>query len=237
MRIAIVDDIASERQLLRNRLDTLLFRRLLHAEIFEYENGDSFLAACREERFTLTFLDIYMEGINGVETAQQLREFDPECLLVYITTSTDHALDGFRVRAMQYLVKPYSTDELDAVLEEAIKRLPAADRYIDLHTGGSPVRLFLHDILYVEHFQHQVFIYTVRNQTFTIRRTLRQFTADLNDSRFVPCNRGTIVNLDHVDDFDGNAFLLKSGKTIPVSRNLAGTARQAFADFLFQRRA
>lgn len=235
MRIAIVDDIASERKLLRDRLDALLSSRLLYAEIFEYENGESFLTASWKERFTLAFLDIYMKGKNGVETARKLREFDSECLLVFVTTSTDHALDGFRVRAMQYLVKPYTDKELGAILDEVMKWLPDTDRYIDLRTVGGLVRLRLREILYAEHFQHQVYIYTIHDRTFTVRQTFREFAAGLSDSRFISCNRGTIVNLEHVEDFDGAIFLLKNGKKLPVSRNLVGSARRSFADFLFQR--
>lgn len=236
MRIAIIDDITSERKLLRERLHGLLSRHLLHADIFEYENGDSFLAAAEKEHFTLVFLDIYMKGKNGVETARKLREFDTECLLVFVTSSTDHALDGFRVRAIQYLVKPYTEHDLDALLVEITKRLPDTASYIDLHIVGDQIRLRLSEILYAEHYQHQVHISTTDGRTISVRQTFREFSAGLNDDRFIPCNQGTIVNLEHVVDFDGTAFLLTNQKKIPVSRNLVTAARQSFADFLFQRR-
>ena len=57
-----------------------------------------------------------MSGENGVEVAKELREFDSDCLLIFTTTSVDHALDGFKVRAMQYLVKPYEEAELTKLL-------------------------------------------------------------------------------------------------------------------------
>ncbi len=236
MRIAIVDDIASERLRLRGCLEAQLARRMLYADIFEYENGGDFLAAARGKHFTLAFLDIYMEIENGVETARKLREFDSECLLVFVTASVDHALDGFRVRAMQYLVKPFRETEVDALLDEVVKRVPAADQYIDLHSVSGPVRLRLHEILYAEHFQHQVHIYTVSGQTIVVRQTFAEFASGLGDSRFLLCSRGSLVNLEHAEDFDGSVFLLDNGRPVPVSRSLAATARQAFADFLFQRR-
>lgn len=89
--------ISSERKILQNRLIVQLNRLSLHAEIFEFESGEAFLVAARKKRFTLIFLDIYLEKENGVETTKKLRNFDEDCMLIFTTTSTDHALDGFRV--------------------------------------------------------------------------------------------------------------------------------------------
>ena len=122
MRIAVVDDIADERKLLCSRLAEQFARRGVHADLFEYENGESFLTAAKERPFTVVFLDIYMTGANGIETAKELRGFDSDCLLVFTTTSTDHALEGFRVRAMHYLVKPYEEKELSGLTDEILSR-------------------------------------------------------------------------------------------------------------------
>ena len=103
MRIAIVDDISEERTLLRNRLESQFSRRNVHVDIFEYENGETFLTAAKECPFTVVFLDIYMNGSNGIDTAKELRRSDTDCLLIFTTTSTDHALEGFQVRALHYL--------------------------------------------------------------------------------------------------------------------------------------
>jgi len=235
MRIAIVDDIASERENLRRRLDAQLARLALHAEISEFESGTEFLSSAKAERFNLTFMDIYMENENGVDTARKLRLIDTDCLLVFTTASTDHALDGFRVRAMHYLVKPYSDEELASLLDEIAKRLPTPDKYIELNAVGGTVRLRFTEIRYAEHYRHQIYIYTTDGQKTVIRRTFREFTEGLSDDRFFLCSRGVIVNLEHVEDFDGTDFILKGGKKLPVSRDLSKAARLAFGDFLFKR--
>ena len=94
MRIAIVDDLAAERTLLKGRLEWQLQRRKVQADILEYESGETFLEAARKAPFTAAFLDIYMDGMTGMEAAKKLRKTDTDCLLVFITTSTDHALEG-----------------------------------------------------------------------------------------------------------------------------------------------
>ncbi len=236
MRIAIVDDIASERENLKTRLDAQLARLSLDAGIFPFASGADFLSAAGKEGFDMVFLDIYMDNENGVDTAEALRRFDTDCLIVFTTTSTDHALDGFRVRAFHYLVKPYSDEVLAALFDEIVKRLPEADRYIEVDAAGGVVRLRLREILYAEHYQHQIHIHRANGQETVTRRTFRDFAADLTDGRFFLCSRGVLVNLEHAEDFDGTDFILKNGKRIPVSRDLAKAARQAFGDFLFGRR-
>lgn len=237
MRIAIVDDIEPERKVLGKRLESQLARLRLHGEISDYETGREFLLAAKKNPFDLVFLDIYMKNENGVDTAKILRRFDTDCLLVFTTTSTDHALDGFRVRAIQYLVKPYTDKELAALFDEVMKRLPAPDQYIEVNAVvGGVVRLRFQEILYAEHFQHQIHIHTVSGQTTVIRKTFREFTGLLEEGDcFFLCSRGLLVNLEHAEDFDGKDFILKNGQHLPVSRNLAQEARLAFGDFLFKR--
>ena len=77
MRIAIVDDISEERTLLRNRLESQFSRRNVHTDILEYENGETFLTAAKECPFTVVFLDIYMNGSNGIDTAKNFADQTP----------------------------------------------------------------------------------------------------------------------------------------------------------------
>lgn len=236
MRIAIVDDILSERETLKTRLEVQLARLSLAAMISDFASGTDFLSAAGKERFDLVFLDIYMEKENGVDTAAHLRRFDPDCLLVFTTTSPDHALDGFRVRAFHYLVKPYRDTDLAALFDEIVKRLPSQDRYMEVNAVGGAVRLRFQEILYAEHYQHQIHIYRTDGQETVTRQTFREFTAALTDERFFLCSRGVLVNMEHAEDFDGTDFILNDGKRVPVSRDLAKAARLAFGDFLFGRR-
>lgn len=236
MRIAIVEDITSEREHLKAELDVQLARLSLNAVTFEYASGSDFLAAAGKERFDLVFLDIYMGNENGVDTAQALRRLDADCLLVFTTSSADHALDGFRVRAFHYLVKPCTEADLAALFDEIVKRLPTDDRYITVNAAGGLVRLRFREILYAEHHQHQIYIYRTDGQETVARLTFRELCASLTDGRFFQCSRGVIVNMEHAGDFDGMDFVLKNGMRVPVSRDLARAARMAFGDFLFGRR-
>ena len=236
MRIAIVDDLAAERILLKDRLEQQLHRRNVQADILEYESGETFLEAARKAPFTAAFLDIYMDGMTGMEAAKKLRKTDTDCLLVFTTTSTDHALEGFQVRALHYLVKPFSENELSGLLDEMLKRLPQQEKFLDIKVSGSDIRLCCSDIVYAEHFAHIINIHTVAGKTLATRQSFKVFTESLKeDPRFFICGRGVIVNLEQAEDFEADAFCMRDGSRVYVCQNLLKSARQVFMEFLLQR--
>ena len=236
MRIAIVDDLAAERALLKDRLEQQLHRRNVQADILEYESGETFLEAARKAPFTAAFLDIYMDGMTGMEAAKELRKTNTDCLLVFTTTSTDHALEGFQVRALHYLVKPFSEEELSALLAEMLARLPRPEPVLTVKVSGSDVRLCYRDIISAEHFAHLINIRTTALKTLVTRQSFKVFTEPLKkDPRFFVCGRGMIVNLEHAADFRDGAFCMTDGSSVYVSQELLKPARQAFMEFLLQR--
>lgn len=236
MRIAIVDDLAEEHALLHTRLLRQLSLRGVEAEILEFESGESFLAAEKERRFTAAFLDIYMDGVSGMEAAKELRKTDADCFLIFTTTSTDHALEGFQVRALHYLVKPFSEEELSGLLDEMLERLPRPEPVLTVKVSGSDLRLRYRDIVSAEHFAHIINIRTTAGKTLATRQSFKVFTEPLRkDARFFVCGRGVIVNLEHAADFQDAAFCMTDGSRVYVSQELLKPARQAFMEFLLQR--
>ena len=231
-----MDDLADERAWLKERLARQLALRGAEAELLAFDSGESFLAAEKKQRFTAAFLDIYMDGMSGMEAAKELRKTDASCLLVFTTTSADHALEGFQVRALHYLVKPFSESELSALLDEMLAKLPRPEPFLAVKVGGSDVRLFYRDMICAEHFAHMINIHTTAGKTLATRQSFKVFTEPLRkDARFFVCGRGVIVNLEHAADFQDAAFCMTDGSRVYVSQELRKSARQAFMEFLLQK--
>ena len=235
MRIAIVDDLDAERAQLKERLVRQLRARGTEAELLEFDSGEAFLAAENEQRFSAAFLDIYMEGLSGMEAAKELRKTDADCLLVFTTTSTDHALEGFQVRALHYLVKPFSEAELSALLDEMLSKLPRPEPVLTVKVDGSDIRLCYRDIVSAEHFAHMISIRTTAGKTLATRQSFKHSQSRSKRPSVFVCGRGAIVNMENAADFQDAAFCMTDGSHIYVSQELLKAARQAFMEFLLQR--
>ena len=177
-----------------------------------------------------------MDGMTGMEAAKKLRKTDTDCLLVFTTTSTDHALEGFQVRALHYLVKPFTEADIDVLTDELLARIPQPDKYMELKVEGSEIHLRYQDIVYAEHFAHLIYVHTTVQKTLATRQPFKSFISPLkDDTRFFVCGRGVIVNLEHAKDLEGAAFRMADGSRVFVSQDLLKSARQALMEFLLQR--
>lgn len=235
MTIAIVDDIKEERVLLRTRLEKIFHRKIWGFIAVSMRMGRHFLKL-RRIRTSQFYFWTFIWMVQGVEIAKEFRKSNKDCLLIFTTTSSDHALEGFQVRAMHYLVKPYTEDELSSLTDEILSRIPTPEKTLPLKVNGSEFQVPFKTIVHADHFSHMIHIHTTAKKELVIRQSFSSFTAPLKeDSRFFVCNRGTIINMEHAVDFDGTMFLLDDGSKIAVSRELSKLARQHFMDYLFQR--
>lgn len=119
-----------------------------HAEtaVELFAGGEEFLAAQRSAPFDIVFLDIYMDGITGVETAERLRERDSSCKVVFLTTSSEFMLDALHLHAFDYIIKPVTAKAFaktmnDIIHSETAEPLPT----ISVLSGRHYLEIFLRD--------------------------------------------------------------------------------------------
>lgn len=130
MRVAIVDDLRSDSA----ALSELLTARLPSSVFVDvYDSGERFLDSTL--KYDLIFLDIVMEGLDGIETARRLRKRDMDCLVVFLTSSSEYAWDAFPVHPFDYLLKPVDEKRLEQVLCEAKRALERKERMLALKVG------------------------------------------------------------------------------------------------------
>lgn len=119
-QVLIADDEVIERMVLHKTLTKYLGDI---CEIHQAENGREALKIYEEKKIQIAILDIEMPGINGIQTAEKIRETDPHCCIIFLTAFDEfnYAKKAITVRALDYLLKPYQEEELLSVLEEAIR--------------------------------------------------------------------------------------------------------------------
>ena len=213
LAIAICEDTPQDSLALKD----LLIELVPHANISLFSSGEAFLATDPANQFNLVFLDIYMADMTGIDTAQALRQQDKAVCIVFTTTSVDHALEGYRVRAMQYLIKPVQKDDVAEILSVCCPIPSAPDNgggSLSFATNGQKYHLPLADILYVEARGKQSHIHTLDGIVET-QTPIGELALLLSDPYFIRCHRSYIVNLAYVAKLDGD-FTMTNGDIVYV---------------------
>lgn len=237
MRIAIVDDLLADRQLLagyiQHYFDT---EESLHtAQITSFKSGTAFLSAFHKGLFDVIFLDIFMPEMDGMETARKIREIDSHCLLIFSSVSSAHAVESFGVRAFHYLLKPYDYERFREVFTLCRQSVVLQDPFIEVKESRIQVKVLLREIIYVDYSNHYIQIHT-RSRLVKSYMPFRAF-ADmlLVYPQFLYCYRNCIVNMDAVDRMIEKDFLMCNGERIPIARKNWIAVKQRFSDYTFEK--
>lgn len=234
MKIAIVDDIKEYRESSGKAVFEWAKDRKEAVSIKGYKSGESFLAALQNESFDIVFMDIYMDGLTGIEAAAKLREISLDTLLIFMTTSSEHMADAFPCRAFDYIMKPVDIERLYKALDEAVKVLPENKPYITISVEKQDINILISDIMYVLSDLNYCLVYT-RNNEYRTRSQFSKFMEKLSEfSQFYVINRGISVNLDNVLDIKDLDCELSDKTVLPVSKKQKLSAEQALIDRRFQ---
>lgn len=227
------DDQAQTRELLRQ---DLLVRVTDGASIACFDGGEAFLSGFTPGDDALVFLDICMEGMNGIEVAQRVRKRSARCLIVFLTSSKEYAFDAFPIHPFDYLVKPYSAARLDHVLSGAIRLMEESEQLVEIHLPRQTIRLPHGQIVAVTSHGHALDIFTVSGACLKSSQTFAELEAALRgDERFLPCNRGVLVNMDEALKLDGDSILLTDGLRFPLRQRNRLDLVNRFSEYQIKR--
>lgn len=128
MKIAIIDDSKMERERLLNCISVWAQSSGTFVNTETFDSGESFVWTLRTARYDVVFMDIIMDGKTGIEAARCLRENDLDTLLIFITTSPEFMAQAFPCHAFDYIMKPYTQERVDRVLDDAKRALEKKER-------------------------------------------------------------------------------------------------------------
>lgn len=238
LQIAICDDQAPERLRLREWLIRYYTAQNVSCAFTEYACGEALYADYNDQsaRFDLVFLDIYMDGMDGVKTAASLRRHDPMVSIVFLTTSPDHAIEGYTVNAAGYLLKPAADEQLTALMER-LSHLLRRREETSLLVGGRTHsrRVAIADVCWLESRNKKVELHLLDGTVHTIYERLAELEPRLIAPCFLKCNRGVIVNMEHVADVHEN-FVMCDGTTVPIKVRERKNIREQYFSYMIATR-
>lgn len=236
--VAVCDDLPNDRLYIKSLINDFCNQMNYEIHFSDFENGEALenYYLNQETFFDIIFLDIYMNGKNGILTAKQIRKYDLDCKIIFTTTSTKHALESFEVFPYNYLTKPLSKSTFFPVLEKAIDATQKEkQKSLSIKVGSSIQKLFLKDILFIESTARTLSIHTVQDKIYTISSKLDEIQEHINDPRFIRCHQSYLVNMDYISCVENYSFKMMNDQKIAiVQRNFAGI-KKIFYDYLLDK--
>lgn len=214
LNIAICDD----ERAIREQINELIEKEKTGIHIDLYETGDSLLAAGK--KFDIVFLDIQMEGTDGIETAKKLRERDENMILIFITGIREYVFQAFDVAAFHYLLKPIEEDKFREVFHRAEweleKRKTRRRETVFIKTRNRSFSLEKDSILYIESRGKKVEIHT-KGESIEAYVSMNELEAQLGEG-FYRCHRGYLVNMAYVAEYDSGSITLNNGEYVYLAK-------------------
>ena len=197
MRIAIVEDEPAIQQQLQEYIQRYTRQYGTAFEVEVFSDGLELLEDYRAA-YDLILLDVEMKHLDGMETAQRLRQLDNSVMLIFITNMAQYAIKGYAVGALDYVLKPVPYFAFSQQLKKAEKNLTRREcHYLFVPVEGGLRRLDTARLYYLESEGHRVHYYT-EDGDFSAPGTLKSVEEKLEGQPFARCNSGYLVNLAQV---------------------------------------
>ena len=201
-----------------------------------HPSAEALLSRMKEEGYApdLLLLDIYMPGKTGIEAAEEIRQMGKNTPIIFLTTSTEHALKAYGVDAIQYLVKPIDEGRFFHAMDAAIGQMREMEaNRIVIKTAGGIRQIQLDDIVYCES-QKNYQILRLASEEYRARLTAGKMWELLEKfPQFGRCGRSYILNMNHIVSVEREEIVMDNGNVIYIPRNKAAEFRKVYFSYYF----
>jgi len=214
LKCIAVDDEPLALKLVEKFIEQTPFLELIHS----CDNGIDAMTVIREKQPDLVFLDINMPNLSGMELARLLQQQPPPIPKIIFTTAYNHyAIEGYKVNAMDYLLKPFNYEEFlrasnkvyELFEESSNQPTVVDDEFIFIKVEYQWVRVSLKDILYIEGLKDYVKIHlTAPQKSLLSLISLKALEEKLSSSKFMRIHRSYIVSLDKISAISKNSIFI-----------------------------
>lgn len=230
VHIAIVEDEDIYAEQLREYLNRYQNEKGKDIQITRFRDGDE-IAEDYSGSYDVIFMDIQMRFMDGMTTAEKIRQMDSEVVIMFITNMTEYAVRGYEVDALDYIVKPIEYFVFSRKLDRALARIKGKKHhYISIPTENGIKKLDMDDILYIE-IQDHTLTYCTQNESIRARGrgVMREVEQKMLPYGFFRNNNCYLVNLKWVESVNDYQCIV-GDKVLQISR----AKKKAFMNALVQ---
>ncbi len=234
IRIAICDDEKEFRDSAERMLNQYMEDKAVPFQVDVFDVPSELVDMTEKGTiYDIYLLDIYMPGITGMSIATELRSRGVKSPIIFLTSSTDHALQAFGVDATHYLLKPYTKDSFCVGMDKAMQSITShKDDSIVLKVDNEYRSISISKILYCEAEDKYQRLYLANGERLLIRISGTELYKQLSEfDCFYRCGRAHIINLNHISKVSQNGAVFKDGVQLSLPHTVLAGLRKAFFDY------
>ena len=213
-----------------------LNNKLIKIEMFE--SGESLLFELEENpnRFDIIIIDIIMKNVNGIDATKILRNYGYKRIIIFLTSSSEFALDAFEVEPLSYLIKS-SKDKnkfKDILLKAILQVENIATKKLIIYNRQKNIIITLNTIIYIESINKKIIIYRLNEDPEEAYHTLNKVYDKIENFGFIRCHKSYIVNTNYIVSFNKLHCILKNNIIIPIGRKYSNEFKNKFIKYEFE---
>lgn len=220
IKVAICDDEAMVVDKIEKNIIEYGYAENVDFIINKFYSGESLIES--GVYFDLIFLDIEMKDMNGIATAEKIRQFNMDLPIVYITSYSDYCMQAYKVHAFDFISKPFEYNDIENVLND-LRRLgeKQGSTVVQLKTENSSIMQTADDIVYmVMADKREIYMYlAAQRDGIKIKGNLSDIYKLLDANTFFMPHKSYIVNLQHVKSVENYYdIIMYNGDVVPLSQ-------------------
>lgn len=240
MRIAICDDSRNDLEALYDVINSYYLENSLHVTIEEFNNPEILLNKIfleGSDYFDVYILDIIMQQ-NGIEVAKKIAKANANAIIIFQSSSAEFAIDAFRVKALDYILKPLNKCQVYECLNRVSKSLEATKKeIIQVKTNDlNLVNIEINKINYIESNDRKVLFHltdeTVISTISLRKKFLESIPFNFEEKNFLNCHASFIVNMNQIKSIVNFDFVLFNGDVVPISKRMFKQTKEKYFKYL-----
>lgn len=186
----------------------------------------------KQRKFDVIILDMMMKPINGIETAKLIRAYDAEVPIIIVTATPEYAMDGYKVNAYRYILKPLDKEYFQNTVRSVLITLSGKrTKYFSFTNEKGLSKIKMADILYFESNMRTLSV-CCKGGKINFTGKISDLEDNLAESGFVRIHKSYLVNLEYVRNIFKDTVTLENGEELPLSRHKSKYLRECFLRYL-----
>ena len=220
LKIALLDDDKTALLISKGAIESFFQEKNIAISLDAFSSPVNFLAMAKEENYRLVFLDIDMPELNGLEVGTQLKEFNPQTDIIYLSQREDLVFDTLVLHPFGFIRKSKIIQDFANVLELFVNtalNTQSENKKITITSKTGTLSADIDSIMYIEGNKNYQTFYLKDGNVFDARVLMSDLESKLKDHGFIRVHKGYLVNYLFIRHIGTNEVTLTNNKILPLS--------------------